>query len=156
MIFGLPTAVWSSLASFVLSFLASREKSRREVEESRHKRTLELFAAQNQAATEFMKGEKIKQRDPHFSFTRRTLALGTVFGTMFALLAMPIFWPEIMWIYETQVKNNGFFGLGASEVTEFVQVNGVPILFGEAFLHFSGIVISFYFGNKIGSVRNPY
>ena len=156
MLLGLPTAVWSSLASFVLSFLASREKSRREVEEARHKRTLELFAAQNKGSADFIKGEKVKQQDPHFSFTRRTLALGTVFGTMFLLLGGSLFFPELLWIYETTVSNNGFFGLGASEVTEFIQVNGVPILFGEAFLHFTGIVISFYFGNKIGSVKNPY
>ena len=156
MLFGIPLAVFSSLGSFLMSFLAARFKSRMEIEEAKHKRTLELFAAQNEAAATFMQGEEIKQQDAYFSFTRRTLALGVTFGTMFCLFALPLFWPEVMWIYETTVNNPGFFGIGASVTTEFVTVAGIPISFGEAFLHFVGMVIAFYFGNRLGTVRNPY
>ena len=156
MLFGIPLAVFSSLGSFFMSFLAARLKSRMEIEEAKHKRTLELFAAQNEAAVAFMQGEEIKQQDPYFSFTRRTLALGVTFGTMFCLFALPLFWPELQWIYETTVRNQGFFGLGASTTTEFTQISGIPVSFGEAFLHFVGMVIAFYFGNKLGKVRNPY
>ena len=156
MLFGIPLAVFSSLGSFLMSFLAARVKSRAEIEEAKHKRTLELFAASNAAAASFMEGEKIKQEDPYFSFTRRTLALGVTFGTMFCLFAIPLLWPEIQWIYEVTVNNPGFFGLGATSATEFVQVAGIPISYGQAFIHFVGMVIAFYFGNRLGTVKNPY
>ena len=156
MLFGIPLAVFSSLGSFLMSFLAARAKSRAEIEEAKHKRTLELFAASNAAAASFMEGEQIKQQDPYFSFTRRTLALGITFGTMFCLFAIPLFWPEVMWVYEQTVMNPGFFGIGASVTTEFVSVAGIPVSYGEAFIHFVGMVIAFYFGNRLGNVRNPY
>ena len=139
-----------------MSFLAARAKSRAEIEEAKHKRTLELFAASNAAAASFMEGEKIKQEDPYFSFTRRTLALGVTFGTMFCLFAIPLLWPEIQWIYEVTVNNPGFFGLGATTSTQFIQVAGIPISYGQAFIHFVGMVIAFYFGNRLGTVKNPY
>ena len=139
-----------------MAFLAARLKSRMEIDEAKHKRTLELFAANNAATAAFMEAEKVKQDDPYFSFTRRTLALGITFGTMFCLFAIPLFWPEIQWIYETTVSNQGFFGLGASMTTEFTQISGIPVSFGEAFIHFVGIIVSLYFGNRLGTVKNPY
>lgn len=156
MIFGIPTAIFSAIASFIVSYLASRSRAKAEIEEAKHKRTLELFAAQNKAAGSFMKGEEIKQKDPHFSFTRRTLALGVTFGTMFLLFALPLFAPEFQWIYEQAQSNSGFFGIGAKSWTELVAVVGTPVLFGEAMLHFTGMIIAFYFGNRLGSIRNPY
>ena len=156
MLFGIPLAIFSSLGSFLMSFLAARAKSRSEIEEAKHKRTLELFAAQNAATAAFIEGEQVKQADPYFSFTRRTLALGLTFGTMFCLFALPLFWPEVKWIYETTVNNPGFFGLGATSKTEFVTVAGIPVSYGEAFIHFVGMVIAFYFGNRLGTVKNPY
>ena len=156
MLFGIPLAIFSSLGSFLMSFLAARVKSRMEIEEAKHKRTLELFAANNAATAAFMEGEKVKQEDPQFSFTRRTLALGVTFGTMFCLFALPIFWPELEWIYQVTVNNPGFFGLGATTTVEFITVAGIPVSYGEAFIHFVGMVIAFYFGNRLGTVKNPY
>ena len=156
MLFGIPLAVFSALGSFLMSFLAARFKSRMEIEEAKHKRTLELFAAQNAATASFMEAEKVRQEDPYFSFTRRTLALGITFGTMFCLFAIPLFWPEVKWIYETQVQGFSFLGFGLGSSTQFVQVAGIPVTYGEAFIHFVGMVVAFYFGNRLGSVKNPY
>ena len=156
MLFGIPLAVFSSLGSFLMSFLAARLKSRMEIEEAKHKRTLELFAANNAAVATFMEGEKVKQEDPQFSFTRRTLALGVTFGTMFCLFAIPLFWPEIQWIYQHTERTIGLFGIGAGTYTEFTTVAGIPVSYGEAFIHFVGMVIAFYFGNRLGTVKNPY
>ena len=156
MLFGIPLAVFSALGSFLMSFLAARFKSRMEIEEAKHKRTLELFAAQNAATASFMEAEKVRQEDPYFSFTRRTLALGITFGTMFCLFAIPLFWPEVQWIYQTTERTFGIFGIGAGTYTKFVTVAGIPVPYGEAFIHFVGMVVAFYFGNRLGSVKNPY
>ena len=156
MLFGIPLAVFSSLGSFLMSFLAARLKSRMEIEEAKHKRTLELFAAQNAATAAFMEAEQVKQADPYFSFTRRTLAIGVTFGTMFCLFAIPLFWPEVQWNYQHTERTLGIFGIGAGSYTQFTTVSGIPVSFGEAFIHFVGIIISLYFGNRLGTVRNPY
>ena len=156
MLFGIPLQVFSALGSFLMSFLASRAKTMAEIEEAKHKRTLELFAAQNEAAVQFMKSEKVKQQDPYFSFTRRILALGVTFGTMVAVFLVPVLFPHVEWIYEIQTRTAGFFGFGARDITELVTVGGIPILFGEVFTHICAIIASFYFGNRLGSVRNPY
>ena len=156
MLFGIPTAVFSALGSFLMSFLASRAKAKAEIEEAKHKRTLELFAAQNEAAVQFMQGEEQRQQDPYFSFTRRTLALGLTFGTMVAVFLIPVLFPEVPWIYEIQRSTKGFLGIGARNWTDLVQVFGIPMVFGEVFTHFVGVITAFYFGNRLGNTRNPY
>ena len=65
-------------------------------------------------------------------------------------------WLQLQWIYQITVNNPGFFGLGASVTTEFVTVAGIPVSYGEAFIHFVGMVIAFYFGNRLGTVKSPY
>ena len=77
MLFGIPLAVFSSLGSFLMSFLAARLKSRMEIEEAKHKRTLELFAAQNAATASFMEGEKRTKHTQHTTQTHPTCLLYT-------------------------------------------------------------------------------
>ena len=81
MLFGLPLQVFSSIASFLVSFFASRQKAKTEIEEARNKRFMELIAAQSESTARFMEYEQQKQQDPQFSYTRRVLALGLTFGT---------------------------------------------------------------------------
>ena len=155
--FGLPLQVFSMLGSFIVSFLASRAKAKMELEEAKHKRMVEILAAHNKAASTFLKGEEIKQKDPNFSFTRRVLALGVTAGTMIAIFLIPVFFPNTPWIFEVQTVKTTFLNLfGTQTVNELVQVYGVPFILGEAFTHMVAIIISFYFGNRMGTVKNPY
>ena len=76
MLLGIPYAVFTGLASFVMSFLASRQKARQEAEDHKTKLMLQLMAAQNKNCNEYMKHqEALLKTDPTFAFTRRTLAL---------------------------------------------------------------------------------
>ena len=128
-----------------------------ELDEAKHKRTMDLLAAQNQASMLFLQGESIKQADPYFSFTRRILALGLTFGTMVAIFMVPVLFPGVPWIFQIESTERIFFGLfGSEKTTELVQAYGIPFILGEAFTHFVAVVTSFYFGSKMGKVSNPY
>ena len=152
MLFGFPLQVFSGLASFLISFIASRSKAKMEMEEAKHKRMMELIAASNESASQFMQAEEIKQKDPYFSFTRRILALGLTFGTMVAIFIIPVVFPQVPWIFEVNTSKSLLFGLlGTEDITEFVQVAGIPFVFGEAFTHIVAVITSFYFGNKLGN-----
>ena len=158
MFLGLPLQVFSGLASFVLSFLANRAKSKMELEEAKNKRMIELLAAQNEHAKCFMEAEAVRlEKDPYFAWTRRTLALGVVFGTMVSLFLVPVLFPHVPWIIEVQTLKSTFLGLfGTRTVTELVQLHGIPLIFGEVFSHICMIVISYYFGQNAGTLKNPY
>ena len=128
-----------------------------EIEEAKHKRFMELLAAQSEATARFMEQEQVKQQDPQFSYTRRVLALGLTFGTMFAVFLIPVLWPTVPWIVEITTIKSTFLGLfSGTEVNEWIQLYGIPLIFGEAFLHLVAIVTSFYFGNRLGSAKSPY
>lgn len=158
MLFGIPFQVFSGLGSFLVSFLAQRAKTKMELEEAKNKRMIELLAAQNEHAKHFMECESNRlQNDPYFAWTRRTLALGIVFGTMFALFLVPVLFPEVPWIIEIKTLKSTFLGLfGTREVNELIQLHGIPFFFGEVFSHICVIVAGFYFGGNAGQIRNPY
>ena len=158
MFLGLPLQVFSGLASFIMSFLATRAKTKMELEESKNKRIMELLAAQNEHTKCFMEAEAARlEKDPYFAWTRRTQAIGVVFGTMFSLFLVPVLFPEVPWIIEIQTLKSSFLGLfGTSTVTELVQLHGIPLIFGEVFSHICVIVISFYFGSNAGAIKNIY
>ena len=158
MLFGLPLQVFSGIASFFMSFSASRAKAKMEVEEAKNKRMIELLAAQNEHAKNFMECQhNLLQADPYYAWTRRTLALGIIFGTMFSLFLVPVLFPEVPWIIEIQTVKSTFLGLfGTNTVNELVQLHGIPFFFGEVFSHICVMVAGFYFGNSSGRIRNPY
>ena len=158
MILGLPLQVLSALGSFFVSFLAARAKSKAEIEAANHRMTMELLAANNESAVNFMKAQaELVKSDPYFSFTRRIIALGITFGTMTAVFLIPALFPHVPWIIEVQTIKSTFLGLfGTSTVNEFIQLNGIPLVLGEAFTHIVAVIASFYFGNRAGSIRNPY
>ena len=158
MLFGIPFQVFSGIASFVMSFLANRAKSKMEIEEAKNRRMIELLAAQNEHTKNFMEGQAtLLKEDPYFAWTRRTLALGIVFGTMVALFLVPVLFPEVPWIIEVKTLKSTFLGLfGTREINELVQLHGIPFFFGEVFSHICIMVAGFYFGHSAGRVRNPY
>ena len=158
MLFGIPLQVFSGLASFVMSFLASRAKAKMEVEEAKNKRMIELLAAQNESTKAFMECQHgLLKDDPYYAWTRRTLALGIVFGTMVAVFLVPVLFPEVPWIIEVKTLKSTFLGLfGTQTVNELVQLHGIPFFFGEVFSHICVMVAGFYFGHSAGNVRNPY
>ena len=97
------------------------------------------------------------KEDPYYAWTRRTLALGIVFGTMVAVFLVPVLFPEIPWIIEVKTIKSTFLGLfGVQEVNELIQLHGIPFFFGEVFSHICVMVAGFYFGHSAGNVRNPY
>lgn len=158
MFLGLPLQVFSGIASFIMSFLANRAKSKMEVEEAKNRRMIELLAAQNEHTKNFMECQMgLVKEDPYYAWTRRTLALGIVFGTMVALFLVPVLFPNVPWIIEVKTLKSTFLGLfGTREVNELVQLHGIPFFFGEVFSHICIMVAGFYFGNSAGRVRNPY
>lgn len=158
MLFGIPLQIFSGLASFIMSFLASRARAKMEVEEAKNKRMIELLAAQNEHTKCFMEGQmSLVKEDPYYAWTRRTLALGIVFGTMVSLFLVPVLFPNVPWIIEVQTLKSTFLGLfGTQTVNELVQLHGIPFFFGEVFSHICVMVAAFYFGNSAGNVRNPY
>ena len=158
MIFGIPLQVFSGLATFVMSFLANRAKHKMEIEEAKNRRMIELLAAQNEQTKAFMECQNaLVKDDPYYAWTRRTLALGIVFGTMTALFLVPVLFPEVPWIIEVKTLKSTFLGLfGTREVNELVQLHGIPFFFGEVFSHICIMVAGFYFGHTAGRVRNPY
>lgn len=158
MLFGLPLQVFSGIFSFLMSFLASRAKAKMEVEEAKNKRMIELLAAQNEHTKIFMESQAaLVKDDPYYAWTRRTLALGIVFGTMVAVFLVPVLFPSVPWIIEVETLKSTFLGLfGTTTVVELVQLHGIPLIFGEVFTHICVIVAGFYFGNGAGNIRNPY
>ena len=158
MFLGLPLQVFSGIASFIMSFLATRARTKMELEEAKNKRMIELLAAMNENTKCFMEAENNRlQNDPYFAWTRRTLALGIVFGTMFSLFLVPVLFPEVPWIIEIQTLKSTFLGLfGTRTVTELVQLHGIPLIFGEVFSHICVLICGFYFGSNAGSIKSPY
>ena len=133
MLFGLPLQVFSGIASFLMSFLASRAKTKMEIEEAKNKRMIELLAAQNEHTKGFMEGQMgLLKEDPYYAWTRRTLALGIVFGTMVAVFLVPVLFPEIPWIIKVKTIKSTFLGLfGVQEVNELIQLHGIPFFFSN-------------------------
>ena len=157
MIFGLPTQLFSALGSFLMSYMAARVKAKSEMEAAERKYTLELLAAQTDNQTKIIQAQnELLKNDPTFAFTRRILALGVVFSVIGGIFYIAAF-SGTPWIFTYQEIPFQLFGINFGTVVEkFVQVNGFPIIFGEALLHLVAIIISFYFGNSAGSMKNPY
>lgn len=163
MLFGIPLQVFSGLASFVMTFMAKRAAQQRETEAYRDKMMLDLIGAQNKHNIELMKAQtEMIKVDKHFAWTKRTLALGVTFGTMVAVLFLPVLFNDATWVHigEVTKETGGFlFGLiGADKetITEFTSFTGIPLVFGEAFTHMASIVIGHYFGNSLATQKNPY
>ena len=157
MLFGLPTQVFSAGFSFLMSYMAARNKAKAEMESAERKYTLELLAAQTGAATQLIEAQNtVLKNDPTFAFTRRILALGVTFSVLAAIFVLPLL-SNTPWIFTYQEIPFELFGINFGTVVEkFVQVHGIPILFGEAFTHLVAIIISFYFGNSAGQMKSPY
>ena len=75
MLFGLPTQVFSAGFSFLMSYMAARNKAKAEMESAERKYTLELLAAQTGAASQLIEAQNtVLKNDPTFAFTRRNIS----------------------------------------------------------------------------------
>ena len=139
----------SAGASFALSAWTSMSeaKHKRDMEQSRFQ--MSLVAAQNAHSLEWLKAQQgLLQHDPHFAITRRVIALGITFGILLGFLLMPALFPDVPWILEVSNSTAGFFGIGASESTNYTTIAGFlyqPWM-GSAVM----AIVGFYFGNKVG------
>lgn len=136
-------------ASFVLSawMSISEAKHKRDQEMSRFQ--MSLVAAQNSHSLEWLKAQQeLIKVDPHFSVTRRIIALGITFGVLAGFLVMPAIFPHVPWILEVSETTRGLFGLTTSSHTGYTTLTGFlyqPWM-GAAVMS----IVGFYFGNKVG------
>lgn len=157
MLFGLPLQIFSGLGTFLMSYMAARNKSKMEMESAERKHMMELLAMNNKNATALIKAQnEVLKNDPYFAWTRRTLAIGGGLGILVAILFVIPFL-DIPWIYTYDEVPFQIFGINFGIVLKrFVAEVGIPVLFGEAALHIAAMIFAFYFGNSMGKVKNPY
>ena len=149
MLFGLPVELWAGVGSYALSAFNSLNKAKQEREDQRHKFDMAVMAASNKANMDWFKAQdRVLEKDPHFSVTRRFIALFMVMGIVGGLLLLPTFFPGIPWIVEASESTDALFGLFTDTTTNYTQIDGIYYQdwMGSAVMS----IIGFYFGSKAG------
>ena len=151
-LFGVPLSVISTIVGYVMSAWTTKQKAKAESDERMQRFQMEMMAATNENAVKFLKEKRaLIKADPHFTWTRRTLALGIVFGSMVAFFVAPYIFTDVKYIWQVDVQTGVLWW--KKNVTEFVLHAGIPFAVVDAFLSFLGLITGFYFGQSAASGR---
>ena len=149
MLFGLPVELWAGVGSYALSAFNSLNKAKHEREDQRHKFDMATMAATHKVNMDWFKAQnETLKNDPHFSVTRRFIAIFMVCGIVGGLLLLPTFFPGIPWVVEAKESTSALFGIFSDETTSYTQIDGIfyQSWMGSAVMS----IIGFYFGSKAG------
>ena len=141
--------ILSGGASFLLSAWTSMSEAKHKRDQEQARFQMSLVAASNKHSLDWLKAQQeLVKTDPHFSITRRMIAMGIVFGVLGGLLLMPALFPNIPWILEVSDTTRGLFGITTSSHTGYETITGwlYQPWMGSAFMS----VVGFYFGNRVG------
>lgn len=147
MVFGLPVELWAGIGSYAISAFTTLNKAKQDREDQRHKFDMAMMAASQKADMEWYKAQnEVLKNDPHFSYTRRVLAMFLVMGIVGGLLLLPVFFPGVPWIVEASESTSAFFGIFTDNVTSYTQIDGIfyKEWMGSAVMS----IVGFYWGSR--------
>jgi len=167
MLFGLPTALLSSIFGGLSGFLFKLLSQNQEIKAAERKHEREMLVAVAEAQKQATKQdiallkakadyeERLMKSDPHRSMARRVIAYVMVLALSVGLPALVLF-GDINWFYLHEWTTNGFLGLGRKQVVEVITANGLPIAWLTTMLDVFAGIVAFYFGGSLAKFRNPY
>lgn len=141
---GLPLELVTMLGSSILGGLMSLWSMSLKAKQAQAAITIQALSAQ----TEAFKVAR-EHRDPRFQFTRRVIALTSVFSTILLPKLVAIFWPAVaVSVGYTEFYPGWFFGLvPGHEVIVWKTVYGLAITPLDT--HLLAAVVGLYFGASI-------
>ena len=148
-LFGVPMPVVTTAVGFAMKAYTANADAKQQKDERMQRFQMEMMAATNENAVKWMKAQnQLVKSDKHFTWTRRTLALGIVFGSMIAMFLAPLLFPSVPFIYEVVSEPSWLAGFFASESVEFVAAHGIQMAVVYDFLSFLGVIVGMYFGDN--------
>lgn len=147
--FGLPIEIISGLGSYLLSGWLSINKAKSDREDERHRHDMAIMASQHKNTLEWLNAQqKLVKTDPHFSVTRRFIALFTVIVVMGSMLVLPAIFQDVPWILQVKETTDGFLGFFGGTKESYQTITGLLYLDWMGSMVLS--IIGFYFGHKAG------
>ena len=168
MLWGIPFSIFGSIFGAIMGFIAKASAMRNEVVASERKHQLDAMVAVSVANSQAVEDEvkllqakadyekAVHKSDPHRSMARRAIAYILVIAITVVIPALIILFPDLQWFEIHTWRSNGFFGIGARQVTEVITATGLPLLWLDGLLTFVATVTGFYFGGSAAKFTNPY
>ena len=143
--FGLPLELITMLGSTVLGGIMSIMGQRMKAQQEQQKMLMERA---NFSAKQVNAAREAGKNDKHFAWTRRLIALSSVFAIIVLPKLVAVFYPEVaVYVGYTEVKTNFFqslFGGDGQEAVKWVQAKGFVITPLDT--HIVSAIVGLYFG----------